>query len=237
MRISRRIAASTAALALIAGVGIAMSAPASAAHNHNQDTQSGTATLKISPTFVALAKSAQVTFGAKGKYSTATTVSGGGRNIAFQVTGDPIDGAVLTKGKMTIAGPKGTPVFVNPVFGWATSVSDRRVQGSITGVLHQMRYPYSYLNSHEESIFDLTGVSSTVKWGKTQALLGGATRTSTVTTIANVQVTQDANILDALDWSVAAPLFQAAAPVGTMVVKDKVLHSCASVAECKKLSK
>lgn len=236
MRISRRFAASAAALALVAGVGVVAAGPASAAHNHNQDTQSGNAVLKISPSFVTLAKTAQVTFGAKGKYSTATTVNGG-RNITFPVNGTPIDGAVTTKGKMTIAGPKGTMVFVNPIFGWATSATNSRVQGSVTGVLHQMRYPYSYLNSQTESLFDLTGVTSTVKWGKTKQLFGGATRTSTVTTTANVQMTQDANILDAMDWTVAAPLFQAGAAVGTVSVKDVVVHSCATAQECKNLSK
>lgn len=236
MRISRRIVASAASLALIAGVGVAMSAPASAAHNHNQDTQSGKAILQLSPSFVALAKTASVTFGVKGKYATKKTPNGG-VSIEFPVTGDPVDGAIFTKGKMTTSGPKGTMVFVNPIFGWATSQTNSRVQGSITGVLHQMRYPYSYLNGQTESLYDLTAVKTETTWGKTKQLFGGATRTSTTKVWANVQMTQDANILDALDWGVAAPLFQAAAPVGTAWAKQVVVHSCASAQECNNLSK
>ncbi len=234
MRSSLRFAAIAASTALVAGVGIAAVAPAQAANN----SQSGTATLTLNKSYVDQAKSeAGITFGVKAPGQ--KSVGGGGNTkLTMQIKNQIADGSVPTKGKITI-GAKGlnTMVIANPIFGWATGATTSNIKGAIVGTLHQMRNPWSYLNGTQDSVFDLTNVKSTTTWKKTKALLGGASRVSVTTTTGNAQVTSDTKLLDALDWGVGSPWFQAGDPVGTITVKLNVLHQCADKQECDKLSK
>lgn len=235
MRSSRRVAAVAASIVAVAGLSIAAIAPAQAA---NSDSQSGTATLTLNKSYIDQAKSlAGITFGVK---SPGQKSVGGGGNTKFtmQIKNQIADGSVPTKGKITIGAKGMNPmVIANPIFGWATSETSSNVKGAIIGTLHQMRNPWSYLNSTQDSVFDLTNVKSTTSWKKTNALLGGASRVSVTTTTGNAQITSDTKLLDALDWGVGSPWFQAGDPVGTITIKQRVVHQCADKAECDKLSK
>ena len=152
----------------------------------------------------------------------------GNTKLTMQIKNQIADGSVPTKGKITI-GAKGlnTMVIANPIFGWATGATTSNIKGAIVGTLHQMRNPWSYLNG-SVGLFD--GVLK-------KALLGGASRVSVTTTTGNAQLTSDTKLLDALDWTVGSPWFQAGDPVGTITVKLNVLHQCADKQECDKLSK
>lgn len=233
MRSTRRVAAVAASIALVAGVSVAAGTSAQAANN-----QDGTATLILNKSYVDQAKSlAGITFGTKGA---GTTSKGGAGNtqLIMQVKNQIADGSVPTKGKITIAAKgQNTMVIANPIFGWATGATSNKIQGAIIGTLHQMRNPWSYLNGTQDSVFDLTDVKSTTVWKPTKALFGGASRVSITTTTAGAQVTSDTKILDALDWTVGSPWFQAGDVVGSIKVKSKVTHQCDTQQECDKLSK